>query len=379
MLSALPSPLNPGLGSDIDILVRLGPGQSITVDSGILATYLPGAAAAAIQHGGRGTYDLAPFIARSGAVRARLISPRAQRRATAQLLDSLARNVGRSEAPALDVAAQLEGALARDAARAALAPALGHAAAAQSAFPAAFARFAALAALAGAFGARRVAAVLVRFFVKAGAGIAAAERPRALLRWAAVLLSSELREADVVACLREIVVGRPAFVAEVARFAAATGDRDGVVAVVLENLREIVDRMDGQPLVLRAGMERGRSLLRRGAVSRRYSLPPLVSSGDVRLAKVPYARSRIYSRAPVRNYGYLARVNPKVLANRQDNQEHRLDMLEHKIDAVHDLVETGGYVSDGFVGGAGHFTDDLDMWNDAMMSDIEFDTDYLLV
>jgi len=363
--------LSPFLGSGIDILVRLGSGQSIAIDSSILQTYLPGAARAAIRHGNRGTYNLAAFVQGSAAVHAGAVSARTLRRTTAALLDSLARNVGRSEAPALDLAALLEAALARDAARAAPA--------APSAFPAAFARFVALAALAAAFHSPRIRAVLARFFAKFGGAIAAAERPRALLRWACVLLESDLPEADVVSCLREIVVGRPSFLAEVGRLAAAAGGDGGVVGVVRDNLREIAERMDGHPLGVRAGIDRGRSLLRRGSIARRYSLPPLVPLGDVRLARLPHGRRRMYARAPVRDLGYLARAAPKALVTRQNYHEHRLNMLERQADAVQDLVETGGYVSDGFVGRGDHFADDLDMWSDGVMSDVEFDSDFLFV
>lgn len=253
------------------------------------------------------------------------------------------------------------------------------------AFPRTFSRFVALSSIASSFHSKRIRSVLTQFFVKSGSFIARAEGPHSLFYWAYAILQSDLLEADIISCLREVLLGRPEFLGELRRM--ATGEMGGPMGegawaarMVFENLREICERMDGTEMGL-LGLERGRGLLRREGFPRRYSFSPLVSSsGYRRLGYGPtMKRGRYgYGRGMMRSLGYPARNAVGPLVRRQENQEYRLSRLENKVDAVEEVIG-GGYLSDGFVG-AGYLTDGIvydDLWSDGMVPEMDYDPAFL--
>lgn len=367
-----------------DVLVRISPTQTIALDNHILATYLPGIVRSAIRTGGyHGTYNLLPFLHRCPAVRQRLISPRVLRRTFALLLDSLARNIGSSETPNVDLMTFLESEFIRDQQYHRRSGTFGSFGV-YRAFPRTFNRFVAISSIASAFHSKRIRSVLTQFFMKVGAEIARLENPYSLLLWAFAVLNADLLETDIISCLREIIVGRPTFVAEVGRLAMA--ERDPNAALLWENLKEIMERMGAAdtPYGLGTGLDRGRGLLRRGASMRGYSYSPLMSAGYGGLGRIPLGalmRRGRYGRGLMRGIGYPARSGTGALLRRQGNQEYRLSRLERKVDAVEDVVEGGGYMSDGFVGDSTYLGDgvvyETDIWNDPMMSEMEYDPAFM--
>lgn len=366
-----------------DVLVRVSPNQTIALDNHILATYLPGIMRSAIRPGGyHGTYNLLPFLHRCPAVRERLISQRTLRRTFALLLDSLARNIGSSETPNVDLMAILESEVMRDQQFNRHGGNFGGFGI-YRAFPRTFNRFVAISSIASAFHSKRIRSVLTQFFMKFGAEIARLENPHSVLFWAYAILNADLLETDIVSCLREIIVGRPSFVSEVGRLAMQESNRGA--AMIWENLREIMERMGAADGSYGSGMgvERGRGLLRRGALGRGYSYSPLLGAGHGGLARMslgPLMRRGRYGRGLMRSLGYPARSANGALLRRQENQEYRLSTLERKVDAVENVVD-GGYMSDGFVGNSAYLGDgvvyETDIWNDPMMSEMEYDPSFM--
>ena len=352
-----------------DVLVRISPHIGEQVDNRILRTYLPGIFRNAIRHGYAGTYDLRPFLHRSNAVSEGLVSHRSLKRTFAMLLRSLARNVGSSEGPNVDLIEMLEIAYANDQQYPQRTPFCFHHT---------YQRWVCLSEIATHFHSRRICNVLCQFFIKHGRHIANMERSNALLFWAYAILNSDLLEADIISCLREILVGRPTFLEEAGHYAMRGGS--SAALQVFENLREIMTRMDAPSYDT---IERGRSFLRRRGLARPYSYSPL-NMGHGRLSRVRMPFGALTSHHyPSGVMGrYSSRPVTSTLMRRHENHEHRLRQLENNMDALQNVVEDEGRLGGAGLGSTGHLSDsgtfnDSEFWDDGAFADMEFEPDFM--
>lgn len=173
-------------------------------------------------------------------------------------------------------------------------------------------------------------------------------------------------------------MGRPTFLEEAGRYAMREG---GSAALqVFENLREIVTRMDAPSYDT---VERGRSFLRRRALTRRYSNSPLsMGYGRSRRARLPFGSltSRRYPRRVMGRYSSKPTTSARM--RRQENHEQRLRRLESKMNALQNVVEDEGYLGDtglvsiGYLSDSGTYNDN-EFWDDGAFADMEFEPDFM--
>ncbi|KAF2402055.1 hypothetical protein EJ06DRAFT_529182 [Trichodelitschia bisporula] len=207
-----------------DVAIATGPGRCQIVDQRVLQAYLPGLAQLAEF---KRVIDLRPIILQLMPF-LHPVDTKALMEAMHILLTSLARHVGPSEIPALDIMEALETTFERE--YLSLYPNFQHT----------FRLFKSFADIAALGRSNRIRRVLCQFFAKHGAAITLSLSPGEVLNWARTVLLSGGREIELAACLREIIIARgPLVLEELSRVARTTAGLQ-----VCRSIAEVLQRVD---------------------------------------------------------------------------------------------------------------------------------------
>jgi hypothetical protein len=233
--------LNPFYGPQVEIPVLLGD-KAVLVDVRILRAYLPKLLKSrALDYDG--TIDANQLIWRSENVQEARVRQAIMRNTLHKLIHSLVGEVEGSGGPQLRLISFLERTLHRQ-------QMPYH----RVIFGDTYQYFASLSEISRICNSERLAHVLEQFFSKFGSQIAAHESTYGMFDWTRAILWSNMKEAALCMCLREILTVRPNFDEEMETIALRSGSRFAMHLV--QNIQETLARMthsDFKP------MDRGRA------------------------------------------------------------------------------------------------------------------------
>jgi hypothetical protein len=315
--------ISPFHGPQTDIAVLIG-NSTIGVDARILRTYLPKLLhSRALAYDG--TIDLNQLVWRSSNVGSGRVSRHFMKQTLHKIINSLAQEVGRSNGATLKLMTLLERTVRRH-----QEPHRGHI------YGETYQYFASLSEISKFCGSERIASVLEQFFSKYGGQVAEQEGSFALFEWARAIVESSMKDAAMCVCLREILLVRPNFDEEIANVARRSGSQQAMV--LFQGVSDVLARMSTSDFV---PMERGRGMIRRGAVMhRRYTSPYRYRPRPRR----PMFLGRPYSSSMIPTRGALAGVDKKVLVRpgetRRLNQvKQQMDHIQHRQRFMEEVLE----------------------------------------
>jgi hypothetical protein len=197
--------------------------------------------------------------------------------------------------------------------------------------------FASLAEISRACDSERIPDVLEKFFSKYGSQIAEEESTYGLFEWARAIVHSNMKDAAMSGCLREILLVRPHFDQEMEEVAMTSGS--SLAIQLVQNIQDILSRMslsDFEP------MDRGRGYFRRRAMThRRFSSSPYRFRVRPRRPLMP---GRAFSGGFVPSRGSWGGHEVRALARRAESRrlhqvKRQMDHIQHRQRNVEDMLE----------------------------------------
>jgi hypothetical protein len=341
--------LNAYYGPQLEVAVHVGH-AFIPVDIRILKVYLPRLARTRTMDY-TNTVDVNQLVWRSANVQRGQVRPQIMKYTLHKVIHSLGDEVSGSGGPSLRLISFLERTLRRHQ--------LPHR---RNVLGESYQYFASLAEIARMCDSERIHGVLEKFFSKHGNQIAEEESTYGLFEWARAIICSNMKDAAMSGCLREILLVRPTFDQEMEKLAFSSGS--SLAMQLVRSVQDILSRMsrsDFEP------MERGRGYFRRGAVTyRRYTASPYRNRVRPRRPLIP-ARAFSSGIVPTRStwdaysVGALARPAeiPRIhlVKQQMDQIQYRQRNVEEMLEEVAEKAETALELS------TGHAHVGLDDWS----------------
>jgi hypothetical protein len=322
--------LNPFFGSQVEVPVILGD-RAVPVDVRILRAYLPKLLkSSALTYDA--TIDVNQLIWRSENVQKARVRQGIMRNTLHKLIHSLVGEVQGSGGPQLRLMSFLERTLHRQ-------QMPYH----RVIFGETYQYFASLSEISRVCNSERIAHILEQFFSKHGSQIAEQESTHGMFDWARAILRSNMKEAALCMCLREILTVRPNFDEEMERITLRSGSQFAMQ--LIQNIQDTLARMthsDFEP------MDRGRGIFRRGGgaiMHRRYATSPY--RYRIRLRR-PMIAMRAFSNGIVPTRGSLGVYDDRTLV--RQTEARRLHQIKRQMDHFHhrqrNIEEALGEVAD---------------------------------